>query len=345
MDLANAAVEAVAKAVSAAATAAGGAIGSEAVDLVRRRLSGVDWGEEAVSAVEESPDDVDARSRLRERLSEVLSEDQEFAADLERALAPPKPRGMPSFSHSINIDRRGRGKGTFVIGPHSVTKIRKGNPGALVAVVAVVVVMAAAGYGIFRLATGGDSPPSPDPGHKVTALKDSAMVKAVAPDLHSMPSGWTSSSAASLTTGEAACRDLPDEECHGILSLADASFDNPYDQSAEFNVAAWESAADAQGFYDRVTKELVKVKGATEVAMPTIGDRSVAITATDDNENERGQALVQVGTVVAVVWEGSTADYYGNYELDKLQALTEMVAERAQEAQDGHTPTAMAGTS
>ena len=88
------------------------------------------------------------------------------------------------------------------------------------------------------------------------------MVQALVPDLHSMPSGWTSRSAASVTTGGAACPDLSNDECHEILSLADISFGNPYDQTAEFEVAAWESAADAQNFYDRITQELVKAKSS-----------------------------------------------------------------------------------
>ncbi|WP_225846864.1 hypothetical protein [Streptomyces sp. HPF1205] len=32
--------------------------------------------------------------------------------------------------------------------------------------------------------------------------------------------------------------------------------------------------------------------------------------------------------------------YYADYQLSTLEALTRMLAERAQEAQDGHTPTA-----
>ncbi|MEU6402533.1 hypothetical protein [Streptomyces sp. NPDC046985] len=65
-------------------------------------------------AVEESPDDPDARSRLRERLLEALSEDPAFAADLARVLLPPKPTYAPTFTHSINVDRGSRARGTFV---------------------------------------------------------------------------------------------------------------------------------------------------------------------------------------------------------------------------------------
>ncbi|MEU1215424.1 hypothetical protein ABZ424_23995 [Streptomyces sp. NPDC005790] len=335
MDLANAAVEAVGQGTA-------DAIGNTVVDLVRRRLSGIGQGEEAVLAVQESPDDPDARSRLHERLSEVLSEDPAFAADLASVLVLPEPNVVSTISHSINVDRGSRARGTFVLGNQAVTKIRKGDPWALMAVVAAVAVMALLIWGLARLATDGDGPPSAASGHRVTALKDSTMVKAVAPDLHSMPSGWTSGDSTSLTTGPAACQELPADHCPGLLSVAQGAFDDPYDQYADFIVAAWGSADDAQGFYERTTQQLTKAKGATQVAMPAFGDQSIAIEFADDNSNKRGQSWVQVGTVVVAVSEGKTAEYFGRYQLDKLQALTRMVAERAQQAQDGHTPSATA---
>lgn len=342
MDLATTAVEAVAQVAAAAATAAGGAIGGMAVDLVRSRLSSVDQGEEAVVAVEQTPDDPDARSRLREKLSEVLSEDPAFAAYLASVLAPPKPTEPPTIVGSINVDRGSRARGTFVLGNQAVTKIRKGDPGALMAVVAAVVVMALMVYGIARLATGDDGPPPPDAGHGVTVLKDSAMVKAVVPDLHSMPSSWTSSSQTSLTSGTAACHDLGEDQCEGILSVAQASFDNPYDQSADFVVAAWASADDAQRFYDRITRQVKQASGTTPVAMPAVGDQSLAIERSSEKSNKSGETYVHVGTTVVAVSEGSKQEYYGDYQLSTLEALTQMVAERAQEAQDGRTPSAMA---
>ncbi|MEV0695708.1 hypothetical protein [Streptomyces sp. NPDC050388] len=110
MDLATTAVEAVAQAAAAAATAGGGTAGNMAVDLVRSRLSSVDQGVEAVSAVEQTPDDPDARSRLHEKLSEVLSEDPAFTAYLASVLAPPKPTEPPAVG-STNADRGGRAGG------------------------------------------------------------------------------------------------------------------------------------------------------------------------------------------------------------------------------------------
>ncbi|GAA2330598.1 hypothetical protein GCM10010416_56850 [Streptomyces caniferus] len=98
MDLATTAVEAVAQ-------AAGGAVGNMAVDLVRSRLSSVDQGVEAVSAVEQTPDDPDARWRLHEKLSEVLSEDPAFTAYLASVLAPPEPTEPPTIVGST--DARG----------------------------------------------------------------------------------------------------------------------------------------------------------------------------------------------------------------------------------------------
>ncbi|MEU6402527.1 hypothetical protein [Streptomyces sp. NPDC046985] len=221
----------------------------------------------------------------------------------------------------------------FVLGDQAITKIRKGDPWALLAVVAAVAVMALLIYGIARLATGDDGPPSPDPGPRVTALKDSAMVKAVVPDLHSIPSGWTSSDSTSRTKGPAACQKLQPDRCPGLLGVAHGAFDDPYDHFADFSVAAWDSADDAQGFYDRVTEELLTGKEHFKpVAMPAFGDQSIAIQITDDNSNKRGEPMVQVGTVVIVVFEADKAEYFGDYQLDVLQALTDMMAQRAQEA-------------
>lgn len=108
MDLATTAVEVVAQAAAAAATAAGSAVSNMTVDLVRSRLSSVDQGVEAVSAVEQTPNDPDARSRLHEKLSEVLSEDPAFTAYLASVLAPPRPTEPPTIVGSTNADRGSR---------------------------------------------------------------------------------------------------------------------------------------------------------------------------------------------------------------------------------------------
>ncbi|MFF8575496.1 hypothetical protein ACF06L_30165 [Streptomyces sp. NPDC015408] len=110
MDLSTTAVEAVAQATAAAATAGGRTAGNMVVDLVRSRLSSVDQGAEAVSAVEQAPDDPDARSQLHMKLSEVMSEDPAFTAYLASVLAPPRPTDPPTVG-STNADRGGRAAG------------------------------------------------------------------------------------------------------------------------------------------------------------------------------------------------------------------------------------------
>ncbi|HEY5835022.1 hypothetical protein [Streptomyces sp.] len=334
VDLAAAAVDAVALAAGGAATAAGGAVADAIVGLVRGRLGSVSGGEEAVSAVEQTPEDPDARSRLREKLSVVLSEDPAFAAYLASVLAPPKPTEPPTIVGSINVDRSGRARGTFVLGDHVVTKIRKGDPGALVAVVAVVVVLALVVYGLAQLATGSDWPLS-HAGHRVTVLKDPAMVKAVLPDLQSMPTGWRSKSEASVESGADVCRGPQRKRCEEmILSLAQASFRSPYDQSALFEVVACASAADAQRAYDDITQQ-EKSSIPRLLAMPAFGDQSLALEVSEG----KGEAFVRVGTIVVTVTEEGHND---NYEVATLEELTRMAAERAQEAQDGRTPAARA---
>ncbi|MGW2181862.1 hypothetical protein ACWCXX_27955 [Streptomyces sp. NPDC001732] len=335
VDLAAAAVDAVARATAAAATAAGGAAGGMVVDLVRGRLRNVDQGEEAVSEVERTPDDPDARSRLREKLAGVLAEDPAFAAYLTSVLAPPGPTGQPANTGSISIDRGGRARGTFVLGDQAVTRIRKGDPGALVAVVAVAVVLVLAVYGLARLAIGDEGAPSPGAGHGVTVLEDPATVKAVVPDLHSMPTGWTSRSTTTLASGDEACSELSEEQCAGILSVGQASFHDPYDQSASFLVVACASVDDAQRVHDDFERRMKQKDEAKPLAVPALGDQAFALELSAGE----GQAYIRVGTTVVAVSEVGNND---DYQVATLEALAQMVAERAQEAQNGRTPTARA---
>ncbi|MCX4777903.1 hypothetical protein [Streptomyces sp. NBC_01264] len=334
MDLAAATVDAVARAATAAVTSAGGAAGGMVVDLVRGRLNGVDQGAEAVAAVERTPEDPDARSQLREKLAAVLSEDPAFAAYLASVLAPPPPASPPSLVGSINIDRNGRARGTFVLGDQAVTKIRQGSPGALVGLLLIAALLVTAIYGLGRLVTDddGQSPGgSRGGGRQVKVLDDPAVVSSVAPDLHSMPTGWTTRSTDSLESGADACPDGTD--CKGVLHTAQASFRNPFDQSASFAVVACASAADAQRVYEDIAG--TSLRSGRPLAMPALGDQSSAA----EMSKGQGLALARVGTVVVYVSEKGSND---DYEVETLQALAQMVAQRAQEAQNGQTPSSRA---
>ncbi|MER5745839.1 hypothetical protein ABT097_21525 [Streptomyces sp. NPDC002225] len=334
-DLATAAVDAVARAAVAATAAVGGAAGGMVVDLVRGRLREVARGEETVAEVERTPDAPEARARLREKLAEVLAEDPAFAAYLASVLAPPEPAGPPAVTGGINIDRGGRARGTFVLGNQAVTKIRKGDPGALVAVVAVVLVMALAVYALARLATGDDGA-SMSNGHRVAVLKDPATVRAVAPDLHAMPTGWTSTRPTSIESGDKACAEMVEKQlCEWITSAARSSFHDPYDQSADFTVLACTSVDDARRLYDWAEQRMGRAGGAKPLAIEALGDQAFAVEFSEG----RGEAYARVGTVVVGVQEEGSN---GDYEVATLEALARMVAERAQQAQDGDTPSARA---
>ncbi|MFF9145927.1 hypothetical protein ACF1BN_13810 [Streptomyces sp. NPDC014861] len=336
MDLASAAVDLVAQAGTTAVAAAGGAVGAMAVELVRGRLRAVDQGPEALAAVEQAPEDPDARARLREKLLEVLAEDPAFAAYLATLLAPPKPAQPPHNVGSIHVDRSSRARGTFIIGDQAITRVRKGDPLALLSLVAVVAVLALALYGLAGLVDGDDDgdPPWFGSGPRVTALKDPQLVKAVVPDLHSMPTGWLSRDEPSVDTGEAACEILSD--CAGILSVARSSYRNQYDQSAYFAVIACASADDAERVYAQVTSKVRDRSGARPLSVPALGQGSSAFELSDGE----GQAFARVGTAVVLVSEQGSND---DYEVETLMRLIPMAAARAQEAQDGHTPSATAG--
>ncbi|MCB5167443.1 hypothetical protein LG634_21760 [Streptomyces bambusae] len=303
VELAAAAVDAVARAAGAAVSGAGGAVGTMAVELVRGRLSGVRQGVETVSAVEQAPDDPDARARLREKLAEVLAEDPAFAAHLASLLVPPVPTAPPTSP-----------------------TIRKGGPIARLVLVVVAVVLALAIYGLSG-PVGDDGPLSDGSGHKVTVLKDPEAVKAITPDLHSMPAGWTIRSEPAVT----ACDESPDK-CQGILSLAQSSFRNQSDQSAGFGVAACASAADARRIYREMIREDL---GGKLLSIPALGQESSAV----EFSAGEGQAYARVGTVVVYVSERGSND---DYEVRTLESLAQMIATRAQQAQDGEKPNARA---
>ncbi|MFD8012649.1 hypothetical protein [Streptomyces sp. NPDC058955] len=338
-DLAAAVVDLVAQAGSAALTGAGGAVGGMAVELVRGRLSGVAQGPEALAAVEQAPDDADARGRLRAKLAEVLAEDPAFAAYLASVLAPPRPTHPPTTVGSIHIDRNARARGTFVLGDQAITRIRKGDPVAVVSLVAVVVVLALALYGLAGL-VGGDGEGEGGRGWSgsgggVTVLKDPETVKAVLPDLHSMPTGWTIASEPSVLVGEAACADV-DRSCDGVLSVAQSSFHDQFDQSANFGVVACGSVEDARRVYKELLAEPQANSEAKPLAVPALGQESAAFEISQG----MGQAIARVGTTLVFVEEkGSNSDY----QVETLEKLLRMAAARAQEAQDGRTPGASAG--
>ncbi|MEV7420177.1 hypothetical protein [Streptomyces sp. NPDC089919] len=334
VDLAAAAVDAVARAGAAALTAVGTGAGNTAVEIVRGRLSGVQQGPEAVSAVERAPEDADARARLREKLAAVLAEDPAFASYLASVLAPPRPAEPPSHTTgSIHIDRGARAKGTFVLGDQAITKIRKGDPVALLGLGAVIVVLALVVYGLAGL-IGGDDDASAGggSGHKVTALKDLETVKSVAPDLHAMPAGWASTSEPSVSKrGSNACK--PSEPgCEGVLSIARSQFDSQSRQSVAFVVAACASAEAAKTTYRDALKEARRGK---PLSVSAAGQESMAYEVSTGE----ARAVARIGTVVVSVTEESEG---GTYEVATLDSLLRMVAARAQQAQDGETPSARA---
>ncbi|WP_329619085.1 hypothetical protein OG357_00040 [Streptomyces sp. NBC_01255] len=114
-----------------------------------------------------------------------------------------------------------------------------------------VVVLVLAVYGLARLTTGGDGSSSLRPdGRRVSVLKDPETVTAIAPDLHSMPTGWTATSSPRVESGGDACSASTERQCEGVLSVARSSFRNAYDQSAFFLVTACASADAARRVYE-----------------------------------------------------------------------------------------------
>ncbi|MEV7420179.1 hypothetical protein [Streptomyces sp. NPDC089919] len=353
VDLAAAAVDAVARAGAMAATASGaagpatttatatgGAAGAAgpagpdvtvtAAELVRGRLGGVPEGPEAVAAVEWAPEDVQARSRLRDKVSAVLEAEPEFAARLAELLVPPAPPLPPEppeppagFGDRPDIRPAGRGGGlagaATALAGRALGRIRRREPVALLGLAAVVVLLGLAGYGVFSMMTA-------DP--KAIALKEFKTVESVLPESDAMPADWKTVSAPQVNT----CRGAGDR-CKGVLSVAVSSYadlSGKTGQSAAFGIAACASVTDARRVYAEMTAD--ETRGGP-LSLPSLGQQSRAF----EISKGEGHAYVRVGTLVVYVSEQGSRD---DYKPAVLTSLARMMAERAQQAQDGKTPSA-----
>lgn len=198
-DLASAIVGLMADAASGVVGSAGRAVGEAVGEIVRRRLSTVPDGRSAVEAFEAGPQEPTAQAELCRVLVQVMGDEPPFVVQLTAlvpAAAPPVPPVPPQPPRigrdGIIIDGRSRNTGNLALGDQLIQNIRRGDLRTVVALVAVLALVVAAGYGGTRIFA--DGSPDASRGGSVGESVQPGAVGAGSPG--GVPSGSPPSSAA-----------------------------------------------------------------------------------------------------------------------------------------------------
>ncbi|MEV7780495.1 hypothetical protein [Kitasatospora sp. NPDC088351] len=328
-DLVRAVVGALVRTAANSATSTGGA----AVDVVRARLRGTPDGAQAVDAVEAAPSDRHAQARLAAAVGQLLATDQAFArylvtTELGHPAHQPTP---PKPGAATTLTLRAVGG---IPGGGLATAGRRAGGSVLVALV-LIVVAALVALGIHLGSRPVLRPGVPGLAHGAVALRDPGQMRGVLPDLQAMPAGWTLESGPSAGTGsggEVRCL-LPDA-CDQQLGYASVTFRGASPYTVNFTVVSFASTETARRAFDLTSQ---RADGAaTAVPLPRIGDQSTART-TGGHEVE---ALVRVGTTLLYT-RATAPDEPTSHDATVLTAFAHLLAERAQQAQDGLTPDAV----
>lgn len=314
------------------AVAAGTGVGQAVSDMVRERLTATDRGRTAIRAVVGGRRDPDALSELRTLLQAAVDSDPDFARRLSEAMAGPRPAEVPrSTTHSITFEGTTvRGRNTITLGPVTFNNTRNTR----VSLLAVALVLAAlVGIGIYagaRVITG--SGPGPDP---VVAALNSGSLHQVLPTQGSLPAKWTQPKPTETLTSA---------QGPGLIVAASADYlMGAPEAKVSFMAAACINAERAHEFFNAVKKAdddsgRAEADGLT-VPMPKIGDEQWAVTASGtQNGPGGGYIALRVGTVVLSI-RGTDTDGQA-FATSRLEVLARMMAERAQQAQNGQTPSA-----
>ncbi|BCK73669.1 hypothetical protein Srufu_076220 [Streptomyces libani subsp. rufus] len=325
-------VQIFAQMAGGALTSVGTGVGQAVSDIVRERFATDERGRSAVQAVDEQPGSPEAAASLRSVLRAELEADPEFARKISAALEEPPPAASSrSASGSITIDGTTmRGNQTIALGPvtfHNTRNVRLSLVGAALVFLALVILGI---YGGARLVTGGD----PGEERAVTALS-AAELRQVIPGPGSLPAKWTrpkppehvmGRKAPGLVTAEAVGYLMGDPEAE--MSIVAAGFTDA-GKASDF-LRAMKKSNDPDGQAEK--------KGII-ISMPKIGDELWAVTNPASSMYSGGAYLaLRVGTVLVTIHGDDTDDQA--FSTSRLEVLARMMAERAQQAQNGQAPTA-----
>ncbi|MFF8659237.1 hypothetical protein [Streptomyces huasconensis] len=335
-DLASAAVAALA---SGAASGAGTAAFTRLAELVRSRLGRSDEGRGALGLWDAEPGSEQAAEAVRARLTVELEGDPGLAEQLRAVLQPgppPVPTHPPTITQRVHIGGDAN-RATINVGPLHLQKTT-GVVATLAVIGVVLALLVALGLRSVVQLLGDD-----EGERQVAPLSELATVKSVLPDSDSLPAEFNSQGDPVVTTGEQGCQ----PECEGLLFTAKTTMGRERPQkTAVLHVAAYDSAPHAAQQFEQIRRDLSDSSEKTLISFPSMGDTSTAYQFTpgknmlneDDESIEEAEAGALVGTVVVFV-RYTTA--VGDLE-PSLIALGRMLADRAQQAQNGSTPSATA---
>ncbi|MEU1494833.1 hypothetical protein ACFYPA_36870 [Streptomyces sp. NPDC005775] len=313
--------------------AVGSGVGQLVSDLVRERLAGSESGRLAIQAAEAQPADPAAAAELRALLQAEVDADPDFARQIVAALSTGSTPAEPprQVSGSITIDGSTvRGRNTISLGPVTFNNTRNARYSLLAAALVLVALVAVGLYGGSRLITGDD----PGRQKSVTQLSD-AVAYQVLPDLASLPEGWTQPEAADVGGSH-----LPESAGLSYLGTADFLMGDS-EADLHISVAAFTTAEKAHALYLKTEEDNSEDGSGLSVSLPRVGDESSAESHPSGNGEESGSSVsLRVGTVLMFI-TGDDIDgrpFNGTW----LKDLGKMMAERAQQAQNGQEPTASA---
>ncbi|MFE2267658.1 hypothetical protein ACFXB4_00260 [Streptomyces lavendulae] len=344
--------------ITGIATGVGSGLGAAAADRISRvAREGLGADEESRRVLERfdgDPAAPGAEDDLRARLLAVIEQDPEFAARLRTAAG--LPSGPPGSIHQHVHVGRDMKNGVIAIGPVSIRK----TPGTIAALVVVVVlVLGLVVKGVVSFVDSDNSPANGmtwgagtapgsdgdgvDPAagggqNKAAAVRDVALAKAIAPDLQSMPSGWSLQEGPVLS--DACTSDCQGRLHTGGVGLADSSGDT----QVAFNYRTYDTVENAKAAYQRYVDQAggtVNESRAT-MSLAQVGDSSIAYSSRRYTGSEylyKGFVYLRVGTVYGQV-EYNTG--YKDLDTRKLTTFARLLVDRAQQAQNGQMPSAQA---
>ncbi|MEU2674830.1 hypothetical protein ABZ622_39605 [Streptomyces sp. NPDC007164] len=312
-------------------TAAGAGASQAVIELVRERLTRSGSGQAALQAVDEHPQDPAAGSQLRSLLQAEVDSDPDFgrqiAAIFERDALEVDVHSARSTSGSVTFDNstvRGRNN-TIALGPvtsHNTRNVRF----SLLAVALVFAALVA--LGIYR---GVQAVTDDGRGERSVAALGSGAARQVLPEPLSLPGGWELSSGPE-TAGNGMAQSL------GVKYVETVTFSmGTSDAEAKFQVAAASGVSEAHAFFESAANRA----SSRRLEVPRVGDESLAETApSDDGKHQDKVMMLRVGTVILIISGISIEEQ--PFETARLEILGKMMAERAQQAQNGQAPVASA---
>ncbi|MFH9350698.1 hypothetical protein [Kitasatospora sp. NPDC017646] len=335
--------------------------GQAVAEVVRARLRLMPEGARAMAAVEAAPDDPRARAGLTSAVARLLATDPGFTQYLTttelggqadpttvQLRTGPEP-GRTTVQ--LRVDPEERSTVQLRIEPTDSSTVRlrvdpaadagaralaarRGNT-AVIVTLALVLIAALVALGIHLGSRPLLRPNGPDFAHSARTIRDPAQAQGVLPDLTAMPVGWQVESGPRSGTGsgpDVPCL-LPDA-CDQQLAYATATFGAAPLPSVQFGVVTFASAeAAGKAFGTRL--DLLGARGdATAAAVPSVGEQSAARTRGES----MAEVLVRVDSTLLYVHSSGPG---AAVALPGLTPFARLLAERAQQAEEGRTPDAV----